>query len=148
MRVGDGDERTGFGCAIGQVGDGFGTVKIAKMRHIRRGEISRQANRHDMPNVTIVRCVDMEFSAQKSCKTTVSKRGSVGDRVVILANEVIRQGNKIIPFSLIPAADFGWFQLAVRTGGMGVQIATAKLAGCGEKTGRHKVDLLSVGALV
>ena len=45
----------------------------------------------------------MQLSAQNSGKTIVAVAGCVGDRVIKQPNKMIRQGDKIITFGLIPA---------------------------------------------
>jgi hypothetical protein len=74
----------------------------------------------------------MQFCPEDGGEPILAKAGGVGDGVVLGADEVIGQRDKIIALGLIAAANFMRFKTAIGQGGMGMQVAAPELAGLGK----------------
>ena len=132
-----GDIGPGGHGAGGKLWPGFLTGHGPEMWGVRGLEIRRQSNGQNMPQIAVFHCTRMQFSPDQGGEIRVPERHCIGHRIAIDADEMIGQRDEIIAFRLVPATYLGGLQNAVGQGGMGVQVATVKLAG-GGKGGCHQ----------
>lgn len=128
----DGDEGPG-GAGAGAGGDGGAallSVDRQEMRRVAGREILREADREDMPELAILHRAGVEFGAEDGGEPVVAIWGRVGDRVVEKANEMIGEGDEIIPFLPIATANLFAGENAVGPCRMGVEIAAIE-GSCG-----------------
>jgi len=84
----------------------------------------------------------MQFGPKNGGKRVIAKWHSIGQWIVVNADEMIRQGNEIIALGLIATADLGGVQYPVGERGMGVKVAAIKTAGGGEGGWDHARSVL------
>ena len=139
--MGDSDIGPGGDGTRGEVRAGFLPGDGAEMRRVGRGEIGGQADRQDMPQITVFHRTGMQFCPRNGGECSIPEPHGIGNRKVVNPQEMIGQGDEIIAFGLVPAAHFGRVEHAIGQGGMSVQIAPKKLAGGVEKGGHQGLSL-------
>ena len=126
--MGNGDKRAGLHGALCQLRAGLGAIAEILLATGGRRKIERQANGQDVPQPTKLRLRRVQLRADNRREVIGAKGARVGNLKVELRHKVLGEREKVVARLAVEPTNFFGRLLAVRNGGVGVEVAFPEAA--------------------